>query len=117
MKKLSFLFLVLLLFLTACAVPSTGNNGIVGIPKGEFLAAYDSPNGEYTLNVWLCNGGATTDYAIRGELLNHKTNMRKNIYWNYHESDAAVQWVDDNTVTVNGHTLNILEDTYDFRWD
>lgn len=118
MKKVLFsLLLPLLLFFTSCAAPLPSRDCITGIPKGELIAAYDSPNGEYALNVYLCDGGATVDYSIRGELITHETGYRKNIYWNYHESDAVVQWVDNDTVTVNGHTLNVHEDTYDFRWD
>lgn len=117
MKKWFALLLVFLLFFTSCAAPLPSRNGIVGLPKGELLAEYASPNEAYTLNVYLCDGGATVDYSIRGELLTRETGLRKNIYWNYHESDAVVQWTDDDTVTINGHTLNVHEDTYDFRWD
>ncbi len=118
MKKVFLVTLVLSLFLTACeTMPYSSKNGIVGLPKGDFLASYESANGEYTINIYLCDGGATTDYSIRGELLTKETGHRKNVYWNYHESDAVVQWMDDETVVINDRTLNIHTDVYDFRWD
>jgi hypothetical protein len=36
------------------------------LPEGEYLNSTTSPNSNYTINFYLCNGGATTDYAIRG---------------------------------------------------
>ena len=40
---------------------------------------------------------------------------KKNIYWNYREETATVQWLDDHTVLINKHKLNVETDTYDFR--
>lgn len=118
MKKMLPLFLILLLLLTSCGKTlSSTNNGISGLPEGEFLEAHHSLNGEYTINIYLCGGGATTDYSIRGELLTNTTGTRKNIYWNYHEDDAVVQWISDETVIINNHIINIHDDVYDFRWD
>ena len=112
------LFALALVLLTACrGVPPLSSNGIKGIPKGELLASYACTSGEYTVNVYLCDGGATTDYAIRGELVTNATGYRKNIYWNYHEYDAVVEWIEDDVVRINDHTLNIHTDVYDFRWD
>ncbi len=80
------------------------------------MESYESPTGEYRINIYLCDGGATVDFSIRGELLTKATGVRRNIYWNYHERDASVNWIDDETVNINGHTLNIHNDIYDFRW-
>ncbi|WP_240516346.1 DUF5412 family protein [Bacillus cereus] len=54
---------------------------------------------------------------MRGELVtNDKKFMNtKNIYWNYREEDATVQWLDDHTVMINKHKLYVETDTYDFR--
>ena len=32
----------------------------------------ESPNGKYVANLYLCDGGATTDYAVRGEIVDDK---------------------------------------------
>ncbi len=107
-------FLVLLL--SSCG--ETNNSffrGMNSLPKGKFINSYDSPTLNYTINIYLCDGGATTDFSIRGELVNNQNKSRKTIYWNYHEQEAYVEWIDEETVVINNHTLNVLEDVYDFR--
>lgn len=85
------------------------------LPEGDFLTSTTSPNSDYTINFYLCNGGATTSYAIRGELLSTDTKKTKNIYWQYNISDVSSNWVDDDTIIINGKTLNLPNDRYDFR--
>lgn len=104
---------VFLLILTSC---SSANN-IPGLPTGKLLESYESPTGEYMINIYRCDGGATVDSSIRGELVTRENDVRRNIYWNYHESSASVNWIDDATVDINGHILNIHNDVYDFRWE
>lgn len=38
------------------------------LPKGTLITKVDSPNRKYTIKAYVTNGGATTDFAIRGEL-------------------------------------------------
>ncbi|WP_180230885.1 DUF5412 family protein [Bacillus cereus] len=66
---------------------------------------------------FVLNSGATTSFAVRGELVfNHRKYFKtKNVYWNYREDTAKIVWQDNDTVIINEHTLNIPEDTYDFR--
>lgn len=87
-----------------------------GLPKGEYLTEKTSPDGAYTLKAYRTNGGATVSYAIRGELVfNKRKGKAKNIYWNYREDTANIIWTDNNTVVINGHTLNVPNDKFDFR--
>lgn len=86
------------------------------LPKGEFLVEESSPDGKFTLKAYVTNGGATTSYAVRGELVfNEKNGKTKNIYWNYREEDAEISWVDNDTVIINNLTLNVPKEKYDFR--
>jgi hypothetical protein len=86
------------------------------LPTGEYLTEETSPDGTYTLKAYVTNGGATTSYAIRGELVfNDRNNKTKNIYWNYREETADIVWKDDDTVEINGHILDVPDDTFDFR--
>ncbi|MEG6616967.1 DUF5412 domain-containing protein [Peptococcaceae bacterium 1198_IL3148] len=86
------------------------------LPKGELITEADSPNGTYTLKAYLCNGGAATSYAVLGELnYNAEEKEPKNIYWNYKESTAKIVWLDNDTVIINGHELDVLNERYDFR--
>lgn len=86
------------------------------LPKGELITSIDSPNMEYTVKIYKVNGGATVSDSIRGELnFNQKNKKPKNIYWNYREEDAEVGWLDEDTIVINGHTLNVPDDVYDWR--
>ena len=86
------------------------------LPTGDYLTEETSPSGTYTLKAFLTNGGATTPFAIRGELVfNKRKHKTKNIYWNTHEEVAEIDWQDDDTVIINGHTLHVPGDKFDFR--
>ncbi|MGG4395360.1 DUF5412 domain-containing protein [Paenibacillus thiaminolyticus] len=88
------------------------------LPKGELIAASDSPGNTYTLKIYLVNaGGATGGFAIRGELLNNKKGTHKNIYWQYREEKAKVEWIDESNLIINGKKLNVEQDIYDYRYD
>jgi hypothetical protein len=87
------------------------------LPTGEYLTEQVSPNGNYTVKAYLTNGGATTSFAVRAELVYNKKNLKpRPIYWNYREETAKIVWIDDKTVAINGHQLKVKNETYDFRW-
>ena len=86
--------------------------------KGEELIAKSaSPNNTYTVEVYKNSGGATTDYAILCVLhYNDESKKDRNIYWDYHCDDANIEWTDEDTVVINGKTINdVTKDKYDFR--
>ena len=86
------------------------------LPTGDYLTEETSPDGTYTLKTYLANGGATTSYSVRGELVfNNRNGKTKNIYWNDHEETANIKWIDDDTVVINGHRLNVPKEKFDFR--
>ena len=86
------------------------------LPTGEYLTEETSPDGTYTIRAYRNNGGATTSYSIRGELVFNKNNSKtKNIYWNYREDTAEIEWTDNDTVIINGHTLEVPNERFDFR--
>ncbi len=89
----------------------------LGLPQGEFMCGVESPNGEYTVNAYLCNGGATVAYAVRGEVVNNETGKKRNIYWDYKIKTAEIEWINNDVVSINGHVLNIHTDSYDYRYD
>lgn len=86
------------------------------LPTGEYLTEETSPDGTYTIKAYRNNGGATTSYSIRGELVfNQKNSKTKNIYWNYRENTVEIEWIDNDTVIINGHTLKVPNEIFDFR--
>lgn len=116
-KKFLILILIVISILIGLGYWKFGT--LSGLSGGEKIDSINSPQKTYTLNIYRHNGGATTSYAIRGELISNKKKImnKKNIYWNYREETANVKWLDDDTVIINNHKLNVKTDTYDFRKD
>ncbi|MGN7468355.1 DUF5412 domain-containing protein [Brevibacillus sp. SAFN-007a] len=85
------------------------------LPQGTLIEQSISPSGEFTVNAYLVNGGATTALCVRGELQNNKTGKRKNMYWDYRIDKAEIVWINNETVSINGHVLSIKNDTFDWR--
>lgn len=81
----------------------------------ECIAESTSPNGTYTVTAYLNNGGATTSYAVLGTLSNNKKGKTKNIYWQYRCEKAEMEWLNDETIKINGIELNVNNEIYDYR--
>ena len=89
---------------------------MANLPEGELLTESESPNGEYTVRAYVSMSGATVADAVRGEVVYHqKKDKKKNIYWNYRESTAEIDWIDEHTISINGVKLDVRKDVYDFR--
>lgn len=88
------------------------------LPDGDFLTEERSPGGDYTVKAYVSRSGATVADAVRGEVVYHKKKDKtKNIYWEYRESEAVIQWLDEHTASINGVKLDVRKDIYDFRKD
>lgn len=86
------------------------------LPEGDFLTEAESQNGEYTVKAYVSRSGATVADAVRGEVIyHHKNDKKKNIYWEYRESEAEISWIDETTVLINGIKLDVRKDVYDWR--
>jgi hypothetical protein len=86
------------------------------LSEGEFLSKHPSPNRDYTAKAYLIDeGGATVRAAIRVEI--DDGNEANTIYWNYDESTVNISWLDNETIHINDHTLNIFHDTYHWKKD
>jgi len=83
----------------------------------EVIEEVISPNDTYTITAYLNNGGATTDYAVLCSVTENQTGKERNIYWQYHCSEAKIEWKDEKTVIINGVELDVLKDSYDYRND
>ncbi|RIW28687.1 hypothetical protein D3H55_21160 [Bacillus salacetis] len=118
MKKIvkSFLIVFLILFVIAAYGIYWAFYDMNRLPKGDYLTEQISPDGKYTLKAYVTNGGATTSYSVRGELVFNAKNLKtENIYWNYREETATIVWTDNDTVVINGHTLDVPNQKFDFR--
>ena len=83
----------------------------------EVIEEVISPNDNYTITAYLNNGGATSDYAVLCSVTDNQTGKERNIYWQYHCSEAEIEWKDEKTVIINGVELDVLKDSYDYRND
>ena len=108
MKKLLIgIVMALLLLYLYCFVDISHLRGV------ELLGSWPSPDGRYTVNAWLTNGGATTAYGVLCEAVRDRNHW--NIYWQYDETEAEVAWLDDRTVRINGVELDVVHGRYDWR--
>ena len=113
-KKLLLIFLIIVGILAYGVYWAFFDMG--RLPEGEYIAEATSPNGQYTVKAYVTNGGATTSYAVRGELnFNQEKRKPKNIYWQYRMDTASIKWLDDDTVIINNIELDVPNDTYDYR--
>jgi hypothetical protein len=85
------------------------------LPKDKLIAEVPSPDGTYSIKAYVSETSLSAP-AVLGELnYNNENKKTKNIYWNYKENSADIKWVDNATVIINGHKLDIFYDTFDFR--
>ncbi len=81
------------------------------LADGDLIEELVSPDGEYTVRGYLVHGD-----SIRAELVFNDTKRRpKNIFWYYEEDQATIEWVDDETVIINGIQLSLPHERYDWR--
>ena len=99
-------------FAVACILCSCG---MANLPDGELLEESLSPDGKYQVNSYLVSAGATVANSIKCEVVEVESGTKRNIYWQYRCEDASIEWIDNRTVVINGVTLDILTDSYDWR--
>ena len=108
--RVVILLCIFLSFLLCACIPN-----LQRIKGQEVIRECPSPNGRYTIIAYLNNGGATVNYAVLCTVKDNETGRIKNIYWNYHCSETVIEWLDDQTAVLNGITLNVLKETWDYR--
>lgn len=86
------------------------------LPEGVFLKEFTSPKRTYTVKAYLCNGGATVDYAVRADLIENSTKNRSKIFYcEYKISDIEVEWIEDKTIKINNHIIYLPNGSFDWR--
>lgn len=110
-KKFDRVFILMIPFILLFIYSNT-RLSMLYLHHGDYIGKLDSPNKEYTLKAYRHSGGMTVDWSVRVELVNNKTNKKKNIYYRYHDSKANMKWLNEDTVKINKVTLNIHKDYY-----
>lgn len=115
LKVITIVFAIVILFNMVFLIVDFFFYNIKTLPEGEFLFSSMSPNGEHTVKVFLVDAGNNLGKGIRGELFCVETGKTKNIYWSINEDNAFVGWVSDTVISINGSSVNIDDDPYDWR--
>ncbi|MGG1221029.1 DUF5412 family protein [Priestia endophytica] len=71
-----------------------------------------SPNNNYKIEFYLTNGGATTSFGVLGKL-DGPLWFEKTVYDDYRMDHADVKWINNHTVSINNHILDLKKgETY-----
>jgi len=84
----------------------------VSTSSRELIGQYPSGDQKHTIYVYLCDSGATTPWTIVCDVKGSHILGKRRIYAKDDIDTAAVTWLDDRTVEINGITLDIYEDKY-----
>ena len=79
----------------------------------ELLGETVSSDGKYKVEAYLINGGATVDWAVKCYL--REGDIKKKIYRDYHINEANMIWIDNDTISINNHNIDLPNGKYDFR--
>lgn len=76
------------------------------------LGEYTSPDGEHVCSVHVSDGGVTIPSSVVAQVEGKGILGKRIIYSVEHIEDAVVIWLDDQTVWINGVSLDIYRDKY-----
>lgn len=79
----------------------------------ELLGETVSSDGKYKIEAYLINGGATVDWSVKCYL--REGDIKKEIYRDYHINEANMIWIDNDTISINNHNIDLPNGKYDFR--
>ncbi len=79
----------------------------------ELLGETVSSDGKYKVEAYLINGGATVDWSVKCYL--REGDIKKEIYRDYHINEANMSWIDNDTISINNHNIDLPNGKYDFR--
>ena len=111
-KNKRILVLVLVFVILICVSFQIIESKLLFLPEGTKIETLNSPNGNYTMNAYLIDGGSLSANAIRVEIINNENEKTKNIYYSYPEDVIIFEWMDNDNVIINGVKLNIHSDYY-----
>lgn len=78
----------------------------VNIFAREPIETTHSPNGDYTINFYTENGGAASSINVVG-IIDGPLWFKKNIYDDMNMHKADVKWINNHTISINEHVLDL----------
>lgn len=116
MKKTVKRFIALALALgLALSLVGCGDKELQEIKGQEYISKSDSADGNYTVTAYLNDGEENADYAVLCTATDNASGETRNIYWCNNCANANIQWVDNETVVINGVVINVKDEGYDYR--
>lgn len=95
-------------------------NSMDNLPQGNYLKSTKSPTEKYFVSFYLVEPiHSTVASSIRAEVLYDGAFLKnkKNIYWNYRESEVSFKWLNNSEIEINGRVIELPDGEYDFRND
>lgn len=115
MKKIVAFLLVMMCVFTITSCVDNKPKPLDEIKGQEFMEESVSSDKKYIIKAYKNSGGATVDWSVLCTLTDTETKVMKNIYWKYKDNSVNIEWQDNDTVTINSVTLDLPDDTYDWR--
>ena len=106
-------FIICIIIIALCSKKSVDT--LQEINGQELINEVISSDERYLIKVYRNTGSATANISILCTLTDNHTQMTKNIYWEQKVHDAIIDWIDNNTVSINKVILKLPEETYDWR--
>lgn len=72
----------------------------------EHIETTQSPDNKTTIHFYTLNGGAATSISVTG-VVNGPLWMKKRIYYEVPMHEVNVEWINNYTIKINNHTLNL----------
>lgn len=101
-KVKSWLTVIISFFLSAILLLGLAMN----IFAREPIETTHSPERDYTISLYTKNGGAASSINVIG-IIDGPLWFKKNIYDDMHMHKADVEWIDNYTLSINKHILNL----------
>ena len=114
-KKIAIIGLVIAIVLVLSYGINWAFFDIQRLSGQEVISTSVSPTGKYTVSAYKNDGGATTGYAVLATVVDNNDQKSRNFYWQDDCENATIVWIDETTVEINGVSLNVWKDTYDYR--
>ena len=84
---------------------------VIMIGGSTHVLTTKSPDLHYEIDFYYFDAGAMGSFGIRGELVG-PLGFKKHIYYERHATEVEVEWIDHETVVINGQSLNLKKGDY-----
>lgn len=109
-RKIKYVFVpIISVFIVLCIAYCSISNQT----QETLICSSTSPTGNYLLEAYRTEPGATVDFSIRVYIVRDK--IKTLIYDAYHESDATIVWLSEHIVSINGKSLD-LSKAEEYNW-